>query len=82
MMQFANLLERGRGIQKDQPAALRWYTKAGDAGLAAAQYMLGQAYERGRISAQKDRAVALEWYRKAAAQEYRDAAKKVRELSK
>ncbi|MEQ1691727.1 MAG: hypothetical protein ABMA00_10595 [Gemmatimonas sp.] len=82
MYQFALSLERGRGIKKDQSAALRWYTRAGDGGHAAAQYALGQAYERGRLSAPKDKRQALDWYRKAEAQNYGDAATKVRELSR
>ena len=48
----------------------------------AAQYALGQAYERGRLSAPKDKRPALEWYRKAAEQNYGDAADKVRDLSR
>ena len=81
MYQYGVSLERGRGIRKDQSAALRWYTRAGDAGLAAAQYALGQAYEHGRLNAPKSRSLALDWYRKAAAQNFNDAASKVRDLS-
>lgn len=82
MYQFAVSLERGRGIKKDKSSALRWYTRAGDARVAAAQYALGQAYERGRLDVRKDRALALEWYVKAAAQNFGDAAAKVRDLSR
>ena len=82
MYQFALSLERGRGVKKDHSAALRWFTSAGDNGHAASQYALGQAFERGRISARKDKRQALEWYRKAADQNYSDAAQKVRDLSR
>ena len=81
MYQYGVSLERGRGVKKDQSAALRWYTRAGDVGLAAAQYALGQAYEHGRLNAPKSRSLALDWYRKAAAQNFSDAASKVRDLS-
>ncbi len=82
MFQYASALERGRGIKKDQPAALRWYTQAGDAGNAAAQYAVGDAYDRGKLGVKKDKAQALRWFQMAAAQNFRDAADKVRNLSK
>jgi TPR repeat protein len=82
MYQLAQRYERGRGVKKDQAKALEWYTKAGDAGLASAQYTLGETYEKGRLGVAKDKAKALEWYRKAAAQGNKDAADKVKDLAK
>jgi TPR repeat protein len=82
MYQLAMRYERGRGVKKDQALAVQWYTKAGDAGLASAQYTLGEIWEKGRLGVTKDKARALEWYRKAAAQGNKDAADKVRDLSK
>jgi Sel1 repeat. len=52
------------------------------AGLLSAQLALGEIYEKGRLGVTKDKAKALDWYRKAAAQGSKDAADKVRDLSK
>lgn len=82
MYQLATRYERGRGVKKDETQALQWYTKAGDAGLLSAQLALGEIYEKGRLGVTKDKAKALDWYRKAAAQGSKDAADKVRDLSK
>lgn len=82
MYQLAVSYERGRGIKKDRDAALRFYTQAADGGHAAAEYALGEAYERGRLGVAKNKGTALDWYRKAAAQNFRDAADKVRGLSR
>jgi TPR repeat protein len=82
MYQLATRYERGRGVKKDQVLAVQWYTRAGDAGLPGAQLALGEIYEKGRLGVTKDKAKALEWYRKAAAQGSKDAADKVRDLSK
>ncbi len=82
MYQLAVSYERGRGIKKDRDAALRFYTQAADGGYAAAQYAVGEAYEHGRLGASRNKSTAIEWYRKAAAQNFRDAADKVRGLSR
>lgn len=82
MYQLATRYERGRGVKKDQALAVQWYTRAGDAGLLGAQLALGEIHEKGRLGVTKDKAKALEWYRKAAAQGSKDAADKVRDLSK
>lgn len=82
MYQLAVSYERGRGIKKDRDAALRFYTQAAEGGHAAAQYAVGEAYERGKLGVSKNKTTALEWYKKAAAQNFRDAADKVRGLSR
>jgi TPR repeat protein len=82
MYQLATRYDRGRGVKKDAALALQWYTRAGDAGLLSAQLALGEIYEKGRLGVTKDKAKALDWYRKAAAQGSKDAADKVRDLSK
>ena len=82
MFQLASYYERGRGVRKDQGAALDWYTRAASAGHAEAQYTVGDAYEKGHLGAAKDKSRALDWYHKAAAQGFRNAANKVRDLSR
>jgi hypothetical protein len=80
MFQLGDASERGRGVHKNQSAALDWYTRAANDGDAAGEYAVAEAYEKGRLGAAKDRARALQWYRKAAAQGYRDAGTKVHTL--
>jgi localization factor PodJL len=47
------------------PAAIAWYTRAADSGLAPAQYRLGSIYEKG-LGVPKDLAAAQTWYSRAA----------------
>lgn len=61
------------GTPKDVPAAIEWYTCAGDAGRAKAQYMLGYLYSSsGAVPA--DYPTANRWLLKAATQGYAVAA--------
>jgi localization factor PodJL len=55
----------GRGTEQDPAAAIQWYTRAAEAGLAPAQYRLGSIYEKGR-GVPKDGRAAADWYRRAA----------------
>jgi clan AA aspartic protease (TIGR02281 family) len=64
--------EKGQGVAQDYAAALNWYRKAADQGLAVAQNNLGMMHEKGQGVAQ-DYAAALNWYRKAADQGYAPA---------
>jgi localization factor PodJL len=63
--EVAMRLFEGRGLSKDQPAAARWFERAGSLGLAPAQYRLGSMYEKG-IGVSRDPAAAKRWYLKAA----------------
>ena len=42
------MYENGHGVTKDDSAAVKWYRKAADQGVAKAQYNLGLMYEYGR----------------------------------
>jgi TonB family protein len=57
----------GKGVTKDDAAAVSWFRKAADQGNATAQYNLGIMYRDGTGVA-KDDAAAVSWYRKAADQ--------------
>lgn len=61
------LYASGRGVEKDETAAVRWFEKAAAQGLAPAQYNLGVLMERGRGVA-PDPAMSFFWYRSAAEQ--------------
>jgi localization factor PodJL len=63
--ELAMRLFEGRGLPKDQPAAVRWFERAASLGLAPAQYRLGSMYEKG-IGVTRDPAAAKRWYLKAA----------------
>ncbi|HEX9903788.1 MAG TPA: peptidoglycan-binding protein [Propylenella sp.] len=54
----------GRGVPPDMSAAVTWYTRAAERGLAPAQYRLGSIYEKG-LGVPKDAAKAQEWYARA-----------------
>jgi TPR repeat protein len=56
----------GQGVPQDYAAAMRWYRKAAEQGVANAQNNLGLMYAEGKGVAQ-DSAAALSWFRKAAA---------------
>ena len=57
----------GRGVPKDDAAAVQWYRKAAERQLALAQTNLAVMLENGRGVARDD-AEAVRWYRKAAEQ--------------
>ena len=62
---LGKLYANGKGVPRDFPEALKWYSRAAEAGDVNLQYRLGQRYERGRGTPQDD-AEALKWYRLAA----------------
>jgi uncharacterized protein len=55
----------GRGVRRDDVAAVNLFRKAADRGNADAQYNLGFMYQRGR-GVPQDHAAAASWFRKAA----------------
>jgi TPR repeat protein len=59
--------ERGDGVPKDYPEAVKWLRKAADQGYAEAQYQLGNAYCYGHV-VETDYDQAFAWYGKAAGQ--------------
>ncbi len=70
--QFYNLglqsLEEG-----DEAAAMQYFERAADQGLAPAQFRLGLLYENGNSSSGKDLKKARQYYQKAAEQDYAPA---------
>jgi localization factor PodJL len=54
----------GRNVPQDMAAAVAWYKRAAETGLAPAQYRLGSIYEKG-IGVARDPAEAQAWYRRA-----------------
>ncbi len=62
----------GRGVAKDDAAALHWFRAAAEKGDPTAEYAVGYMYDTG-TGAQQDFLEALIWYRKAADQNDRRA---------
>lgn len=62
---LGQMYRRGRGVERDRAAAVRWYRKAADQGHARAQFRLGLMYRRGQ-GVKKDLVEGARWYRKAA----------------
>ena len=57
----------GRGVTKNQPKAVEYFTKAATIGDAKAQYNLGKSYLKG-IGVEKDLDEALKWFTRASDQ--------------
>ena len=66
------MLHAGKGIARDEVAALRWFDEAARNGHAAAQYILGAMYRAGTNLTQ-DLDEARRWFRLAAAQGHEQA---------
>ena len=66
-LQLAGLYRAGRGVAKDEGAAIRWYRAAAEKGLAEAQFELGKIYDTG-FGGPRDPFEAVRWYRSAAQQ--------------
>jgi len=64
-VRYGRLLLEGRGVARDEAAALVWFTLAGEAGDADGLNMVGRCHENGWGTAQ-DWTEAARWYRKAA----------------
>lgn len=62
---LGQMLLDGHGLERDRPAALRWFDRAARAGSAMAMNMIGRCCEHGWGCA-VDPSRAAEWYRAAA----------------
>jgi TPR repeat protein len=62
---MGRLCAEGCGVRKDPRAALRWYERAADGGLAEAFYFVGAAYTFGD-GTKPDQRLALKWFQRAA----------------
>jgi len=63
---MGKMYEKGRGVERDFAAALKWYRPAAEKGDAESQYRLSVAYGYGLGGVEKDETKAIEWLRKAA----------------
>ena len=66
--QYAQMLQTGQGVEKNEAEALKWYRKSAEAGNAYAQANMGVFCQTGGCGMKRDLAKAAEWYGKAAAQ--------------
>ena len=64
---LGNMYADGKGVTRDDKAALLWFQRAAEKGDAAAQYNLGVSYASGAGTLQND-AEAAKWFRRAADQ--------------
>ena len=62
---MGKMYEKGRGVDRDFAAALKWYRPAAEKGDAESQYRLSVGYGYG-LGVKRDDAKAMEWLRKAA----------------
>lgn len=66
--QYAQMLQFGHGVEKNEAEALTWYQKSAEAGNHYAQANMGVFCQTGGCGMEKDLAKAAEWYQKAAKQ--------------
>ena len=64
---LALMYTEGKGVSRDDKAALTWFQRAAEQGDAAAQYETGVSYASGAGTAKND-AEAAKWFRRAADQ--------------
>jgi len=65
MLNVANMLQAGLGVERDETGALEWYRRAADQGSAVGMYYTAQAYRRG-YGTLVERLRARHWLQKAA----------------
>jgi len=70
---LADAYRDGRGVTKDEGAAVSWYTKAAEQGNANAQYRLGKMYRYGN-GVPRNIDTAIQYFSAAAAQGHSEAA--------
>ena len=66
---LGTMYSEGKGVPKDDLAALTWHRQAADQGYLLSQYEIGARYDRG-IGVGKDHAEAAKWFRRSAEQGY------------
>ena len=62
----------GKGVERDDAEALKWFLAAAQNGHVSAQYSLGYMYRSGK-GVTRDMDEALRWYRMAAEQGHPEA---------
>ena len=66
----------------DEAEAVRWYRRSAEQSHSLAQYMLGAAYEYGKLGVAMDNTEAVRWFRRAAEQGHEIAKLKLQMLEK
>ena len=72
-VQLAEHYDEGRGVQRNQSEAAKWYRKLADDGDVTSQHRLGEIYSAGGPGVSQDYALAAAWFARAAEQGYGDA---------
>jgi hypothetical protein len=62
---LANRYAAGRGVEKDEAEAVRWYRRAAEGGYGPAQVVMGNRYLQG-AGVEADPVQARAWFRRAA----------------
>jgi TPR repeat protein len=65
LIPVAKAYDKGSGVAENKDEAIKWFTKAAEAGKSEAQWRLGVKYDLGD-GVLKDKQKALQWYLKAA----------------
>ncbi|OHB32811.1 MAG: hypothetical protein A2X79_04160 [Desulfuromonadaceae bacterium GWB2_53_15] len=76
---LGTMYDNALGVEEDKQEALKWYLKAANQGLDAAQHRIGEMYDNGR-GVPENTQEAVKWYRKAAEQGYAIASFKLGDM--
>jgi TPR repeat protein len=68
MLRLAACLEKGQGVEKNSDEALKWLTRAAEAGCTQAMMILGFAYFLGSHDVKKDNAMVVMWLQRVVAE--------------
>ena len=63
------VFQKGRGVEKSDKEAFKWYTQAADQGNASSQRNLGVLYKKGQ-GIEKNYKEAVKWFTRAAKQDH------------
>jgi TPR repeat protein len=66
-VQLGDIYKDGRGVEKDNQEAVKWYRKAAEQGDAEGQHRLGGMYYKG-LGVKQSYVEAMKWFKKAAEQ--------------
>ena len=75
------MYDKGMGVTQNKKAAVKWYKRAAEQGVAVAQFNLGMMHKRGH-GTPKTWVLAHMWWNIAAKNRYTDAAVNMKEIEK
>jgi TPR repeat protein len=78
-VKVGELLQAGRGVDRDYDGAIEWFSRAADLDYPEAHFQMGMVYESGR-GVSKDKYTARSWYRSAEELGHEEAQERLRKM--